>query len=715
MTLKRDAKRTGAWRFSSSNKAKRKMQNIIIRLSETVRKSASVMTAALCITSSANITAQNYSKLYDALPDMTLDQSYSALLEYQKSNPYFSNTYIQIGSVCEKKMILYDPLRETSTIQFWAKNANLFYGNLKVYYTANDVRSEYYENIGIPFSGNRVTDEDLWSYVEKHKAMCKNYSDSVSIIFSAIERSRQNYNKCIDEFTSICKEYSNLNDLLLRNDDELANRLSSLKSKINECETQFAEYKRLTKLFPIANYRQLYEKKPIETYRLDGLTNSDFFENRFTIWDYASWVDNVEKEMSEHIKPLRKEVEAINNAYAAARAQFDRGDLMVNGSPKPFGEFFFYKVGHYDVGTLIEPLFNYLELTREMTNEAGDSLGRDTGTDMTLESRKMRRLSQLTVKQAKASQMRSLLASAISNEKVSRFKDFFSKEYGGSDGLKAFLVKDEAYCQSIIDAMAEATATYIDRVARQNSTEAEIYSKASGATAPALPLWVSLEPQSVKAKYVSTHVARSARGTVTAVSGYAKANARNWFVAGISDEQSTLWFSQLKNINSVSGIKATDDGVLVSAIRELKPVIIYVNSLGKEAFSVPTTSEIVDVMDRDGVTGSIVWTEGNDKQSPVISMAQETSTQAEWTVPINGIAKTVIINTVGDGYVVTGISNDGALACVRVSYTGEVGNIENIYADVEDIKSSIRVSSNEIGVLAKLKNGANKYISFSLQ
>lgn len=670
--------------------------------------------AAACLSIATDSRAQNFSKLYDALPDMTLDQSYSSLMEFQKANPYFAATYIQLGNVCEKKMILYDPLRETSTVKFWAENAKLFYGNLKVYYKSDDVRSEYYENLKIPFSGKRVTDDDLWAYVEKHLTQCKNYNDTITLIYSAIESSRHNYNQCINEFQAICNEYTNLNDLLLRYDDKLATKLSSLKSHLDECEKQFAEYKRLTKLFPIADYRQLYEKSKIETYRLDGLTNCDFFKNRFTIWDYSAWVDDVEKVFADHITPLRAEVERINSAYSSARGKFNAGDMMETDAKTPYDEYFLYRLGHYDVGSLIEPLFDYLESVRKMEMMAGDSIGRDAGTDLSLESRKMRRLSQLAEQQTLASAKRASLSAAITSAKVARFKDFFVKEYGGTDGLRTFLTKDETYCQSVVDAMAEATASYVGRVAKMNSGETEQYSKARGAAAPSVPLWVTLEPQSVKTKYVTTHVSRGGRGEASAVAGYAKANARNWFVAGIADGK-TDWLLQLNGVNQVSSVRSTADGVLVAAIRQLKPVIIYVGADGKEAASVPTTAEIIDLMERDGVTGSIVWTEGNDKQSPTISMAQETSAQADWTTHISGMAKALAISTTGSGYIVTGISTEGDLAYARVQADGQLGGVEKVCSGVEDIVSSIRVSSDEIGVLAKLKGGSHKYVSFKIK
>ena len=101
------------------------------------------------------VEGQKYSDIYDGLPNMTLDQQYNVLLDFQKSNPYFPNTYIQLGSICEKRMILFDPLKDNESVRFWAQNALLFYGNLKVYYKPGDIKSQwdYYENLHIPYRG----------------------------------------------------------------------------------------------------------------------------------------------------------------------------------------------------------------------------------------------------------------------------------------------------------------------------------------------------------------------------------------------------------------------------------------------------------------------------------------------------------------------------------------------------------------------------------
>lgn len=668
------------------------------------------MAAASMLT--ANAQSQNFAKVYDAMPDMTLDQAYCALIDFQKSNPFFAATYIQLGSTCEKKLIIYDPLREPESVTFWAKNAELFYGNLKVYYTENDCRSEFYENLNIPFSGKRITDADMWNYVSAHRSFCKNYNDTTTLIFKAIESARLNYNLALEHFRSIYVDYSDLNDMLLRYDAKLAKRLSATKAYAQECESQFAEYKRLTKQFPIADYRQIYEKVPIETFRLDGLTNSDFFKNRFYIWDYASWIDKFEQTFNSQIAPLRKDVERINKAFFDGRAEFERGGIVSLPHTRPYDEYFLYKLGHFDVGSVVDPLFDYLDATREMTIMAGDSLGRNVGDDMSLESRKMRRLSRLAQQQALAASKRKHLTESITAGKVARFADFFQSQYKGLNGLRSFLQDEEAYCQGIVDKMSDATADYIRRAAQ--TVAADTYSTASGAAAPSVPLWVALEPQNVSTKHYSTQIARNANGQIAATAGHLKANAKSWFVASITPEGKTQWLLNLKGVNSVTSIASTSDGVLVSAIRQLKPVIIFADNTGKETSAFASDAEIVNFMDRDGVTGAIFWVAGNDQNTPTLSKLSDGAQTKDWTTTLSGISSVSVVSVVADGFVATGITPQGELATVRVGADGTAGTPKIIAEGVNEIISTQRVSSGEMAALVKLAAGGHKYMPYSI-
>lgn len=676
-----------------------------------IKTKAATTLAALCalLTPAA---AQNYTKVYDALPDMTLDQAYCALMEFQKGNPYFANTYLQLASICEKKMIIYDPLREHGSMKFWASNAALFYGNLRVYYTENDVRSEFYENLRIPFSGKRITDADLWDYVERHKALCKNHNDTTTLIYEAIEASRRNYNLAIESFKSICNDYSDLNDMLLRHDAALAGRLGKLRSYASDCERHFAEYKRLTDLYPVANYKQLFEKVPIETFRLDGLTNSDFFNNRFTMWDYAGWLDKFDATLRGNIVPLRREVERINAAYVAGRKEFAGGGVVSACAAKPYDELFEYSLLHFDVGSVVGVLFDYLDATRQMLALAGDSLGRDASSATDLESRKMRRLYQLTQMSQAAAQKREALLGSIEGGKIAHFADFFKSRYGGETGLRSFLAGEEAFCQSVIDSMSDATAAYAARTAATLAATTGAYSAANGAAAPSVPLWVTLEPKSLTSKYVSTHVCRNGRNQIVATAGHAKGNAKSWFVAGIAPDSTTLWLTRLNGVNSVTSVTATDEGLLVAAIRKLKPALIYIGNDGKELASVSSDAETVDMAGRDGVTGDIFWLSGNESHSPTLRKAADGATGSEWATPLGGMAQVCSVDVTRGGYVVTGLTPQGELATVRVSPDGTAGEVSPLAGDVEGVVATQRVSSAEMAALVRTAGGRHKYLTY---
>lgn len=428
--------------------------------------------AMLCVAFAClSAKAQKYDDIYDELPNLSLDQAYSKLLNFQKKNPYFANTYVQLGMVCEHKMAHTDPLRDIESAQFWSDNAHLFFGNFIVFYKDGDLRSNdvYYENLNIPFAGKKLTEADLKAFVAAHEKKCRSFRDSTLLIYNAIAKSKSHYNHCIATFKSLCDKYASYNDLLLAYDKNIESEMKSLSTDIDSCVIAFDEYKRLIKSYPILNYRQVYDVKDIETFRLDGLTNSDFYDNRFFIWDYQKWVKEYREAIENAIKPLRKQVDEINAMYAEGKKEVEKGRALNVALQQPYDELFVFKLGKYDNNSLVRELFAYLETRRQFYVMACDSITFNNDTTSALLNRKMRHIYNTAVgaKQAKASL--NGVEPFITSERVARFADFFKKNYGGSAGVKSFVQEEPKQIDGQLAKVVSRFADFVDELERIDS------------------------------------------------------------------------------------------------------------------------------------------------------------------------------------------------------------------------------------------------------
>ncbi len=662
---------------------------------------------ATCVTAGA----QKYDDIYKAMPDMTLDQQFTALMKFQKANPYFSNTYIQLGYVAEQKLFGSDALREIATMRYWAENARLFYGNLKVFYKEGDVRSEYYANLNIPHTEKKPTDADLWAFVDEHSAKCNNHCDTLNLIFAAIEDSKANYNQCIAIYREICEEYSDSYDMLLRNDDELEAKLTKLGNSIDKSVESFEEYKRLTGLYPIEGYEQTFEYKDIETFRLDGLTNSDFFSNHFTMWNFRKWIDEYHSTFTSDIDALRSEIETINKKYEDGRAEYDKQAPQNIVLTQPYDEYFLFRLGRYDNESIVRELFAYLESTRKIIALAGDSIARNIPSATDLTNRKMRYIFRMEDLRNEASELRQELNDNIDAEKVARFADFFKKNYKGESGLRSFAESDGDYVTGVLDATAANIAAYINDLSYARSTEVDTFSTKTSAL-PALPLWVTEDPEAVKTKHLTTHVAYGSQGYITNVAGTLKANTKTCHVAGITSTGTTQYVSTLKNVSQVNGLYSAAEVCLVEAVRQDNPVLIVVDQKGKELYAAQTESEKLDFAEIDDLSGCIRWIAGNEQKAPAFSVTDSIGTKV-WTAPLAGLETAHSAAKVTGGYVATGLTAQGNMATVFVDENGQAQAAKDILENVVEIVTSFRASASEISFIVRLKKGNYKHVVIS--
>ena len=84
--------------------------------------------------------------------------------------------------------------------------------------------------------------------------------------------------------------------------------LEELENSFDSTIYYLQNYQTAIKNYPIKNYNQKYKLLPIETYRLHGLTGSDFLKDEIPIWNYGTWVKNVRQVIKTDIEDMRNQI-----------------------------------------------------------------------------------------------------------------------------------------------------------------------------------------------------------------------------------------------------------------------------------------------------------------------------------------------------------------------------------------------------------------------
>lgn len=633
-----------------------------------------IFTIAFAFAFFAAAKAQKYSEIYNSLPNKTLDQAYSILMEYQRANPHWANTYLQLGMICEKKLIETDPLRDIQTAQYWADNAKLFFDTFGVFYSEGDARtnSEFYQNLDIPASEGRIQDADIKTFVAKHQRFCKNFRDSVTMAYQALEESKGYYNKCISTFKSICDNYGNLNDMLLRHNATLKNILDTLGSDIDHCVEAFARYKKTLEAYPIRDYRQTYEFKPIETFRLDGLTNSDFYMDRFTMWDYRKWIDDVNQTLATDILPLRQRIDDINRQYEQGKQEYENNSPFAAAAQEAYDELFIFQLGKYDNNSLVRELFSYLDDRRQLMLMAHDSLALPFDTSAVLLNRKMRHIYRFSEQLDETEKSLNAVGNSLTPDRIARFSEFFNKNYGGTQGLEKYVSTETAFLDKIFSEVLANFASYTRNVERQRDKLAySVRGKGSS-----VPLWVVKENDlpTLKGPYITTHIYYNLQGNPEYVAGTKKNAGNVAFVAKIDEKNATIWLAELRNTEQIYNMSVNGSGCVLAAKQNGQSAIVYMNQSGKEIRKISSNENVPAVVDYDELANiTYVAYNGADGGTKLCRIDEVNV----WTVVLKSFERIENIIEVADGILVVGY-NKGRIVCGRINNDGSIGKVSNI-------------------------------------
>lgn len=431
-----------------------------------------------------------YDDIYDELGSLTPEQAFFRLSRFQAQDPYFTNTYVQLGHISEVIYRNFDPLREVELVKHWARNAILYYQLVPVYLINNEVRRtrEYFSNLPIEASGRRLNNEDLLDYIDERIRLTQEYRDSVVIVYEALERSKGHYNNCIRIFNEINAGYDHLKEVLLRTDPEFLYRIDILEQEFQACLKEFEAYRSLLEAFPILDYDQRYRLRPIETYRLEGLTNSDFLENQFVLWDFGGWVDAFRATFEGDIMALRKEIEQIQEMFDDNLNRLSWMRAAEPGLELPVhDELFLFRLGRYDNNSLVRELFTYLEerqryilMTKDPLNAAADSAS-------AMMNRRLRYYYRLALQANQGHEKLRNFQATISTARVRRFQDFFNHYYRGEQGLTGFFHDQQALINRAFDESLRNLRLALQEEAYERATAGSVTDR-SGNPVPLRPV-----------------------------------------------------------------------------------------------------------------------------------------------------------------------------------------------------------------------------------
>ncbi len=393
-----------------------------------------------------------YKNVYKTISEKSKEEAYSMLLIYQKQDPYFPNTYFQLGLIAKYWSKDYDALTNIKDVRFFIYNTSLYFGLAKSKIDDKEVRKndDYYRNVS-KFKGiDKLKFEDVNFFIEEQIEANNIYKKNVEIVTNFYNSSIDYYNNCIKIFKEINQDNRKIKDIYMTADDEFMDKLNRLESSFDSTIFSLQNYQTAIKNYPIKNHKQKYKLYPIKTYRLQGLTSSDFLQDEIHLWDYGTWVKEFKVALNNDIDQLRKDIEKTNaninkrvddiissNEYKSDIQKYKIDEKLIN------------RIGKYDYNSLLVPLFRYKDAKQDFIIKTKSPVNniKDTTNAISI-LQKGRYYNDLVKSKQYADSLNTEFYSRINSYDVNKYKYFFEKNYNGEPGLKYYSKNELVVLQS---------------------------------------------------------------------------------------------------------------------------------------------------------------------------------------------------------------------------------------------------------------------------
>lgn len=534
-----------------------------------------VMLALVCNDLSAQRRLR-YKDIMDKMGNEPLEHTNMKLTEFQKVNPEFPNTYLQLGVISWNWLQEEDPFLNYPYVTQLIYNTNLYLGLAKSKISADEKEvkknKNYYTNLNITSSPDDLDQQAVMDYVNNLFDKAKEYEKNVTLIINNYNKTIDNYNNCIDIYRTIVARQNNYKNLLLTTDGEARKQFDNLSLSFDSVMYYFSEFKTALGNYPIKDYDQKMKIIKIETYRLEGLTSSNFLKPEIPIWDYKTWVNDAFKLMDgdvlfckdnaeEEIKTLRNRIAALRNKNAETDSipEIILPNKLVNLTEKYDYESLLSASVKYEISKA-----NFQIASMRKSNNVGNPESYNEGL-----TQKAAYYYDLYLLSKEAGSALELLRDRISDNNIAKQEKLVKNLYKGKNFFAASGIKEEAsLLQTVADTNRENFQKFVAEQLNPENKTATYQNK----TISIRPVETSFE--AAPNGYNTVYTVKDDAGN-RYVSGYIKHSATSaaGFVAKLNPENGVIWLTQLTA--APSGI---NKAVQVIPSKFLGPVVLVANT-----------------------------------------------------------------------------------------------------------------------------------------
>ncbi|WP_109833200.1 hypothetical protein [Reichenbachiella versicolor] len=399
--------------------------------------------------------AQKRPKLEDALPNILQQGPQTAVAQLKKylSEDSIKNVapYLQLGLIYHQRFIESDPLREYGRAIANIELSDLAFEEVIKHFderSAARKSGQFINFLVIDERGKAVVSFDsIQNTIERSRAIQQRFMNNVPKIVDAFGKSYSAYSSAVNQFTDIIGDYKTVKELYLLYDDQLAERFEKLKSTYLDAIKWFGEYQSRKDTFDIG-YSQKLNIQTIDIYRLDGLSAEiNFLANDIEVWNYGQWVDDTHDYVNEKIKELREQMvhneKLIKSKLDRVEQDFSSGQYEQLTVDKQF----INNLRKYDLGSVIEPLFQFKEYKHALLHQEhwAKAIQTNTGLDY---DQKMSSYGRMLYTTKQAQDLLDKIVERNTESSYSKYQDFLDRYYQGIDGVKVYINQEKSQCRS---------------------------------------------------------------------------------------------------------------------------------------------------------------------------------------------------------------------------------------------------------------------------